>query len=385
MEATLNDHSTRDHALLSASSAHRWLVCTPSAVAAELYTNESSDYAEEGTLAHEVAEQVARAMLEGRPHGIQIDKEKGIDREMIECAEAYADYIQEKMTSPSAKVFLEQQVDFSKWVPGGFGTCDCLILQGNKLTVIDFKYGAGVKVSAVGNPQMSLYALGALDLFEDVYDIETVEETIFQPRMDNVSEDSKPASALTAWGTEIKPIAEKAAKGKGKYTPGTHCQFCAHAGRCRALGALCTETAQALNGKNVKVEVLTDFEISQILELAPLLTMAVNKIKAHALNTIMAGGTVEGWKVVEGKLGNRKYINELDAMKAFVAAGYQKEDITETKLLSPAAMEKALGKKKIADLMEQLTHRAPGSPTLVRDDDKRPSYNRLAEAVKDFD
>lgn len=384
MPVELNNHSTRDHALLSASSAHRWLACPPSAVAGELYNDEGSDFAAEGTLAHEVAEQVARARLEGRPHGIVPDAEKGITGEMIECAEAYADYIQEHITSPDAVVLLEQKLDYSRWVPGGFGTGDCCIIQNRKLTAIDFKYGMGVPVYAHGNPQLRLYGLGAYDLFEDVYDIDEVETCIFQPRIDNVSEATEAAKDLLAWGDAIKPTAELAAKGKGKHQPGDHCRFCPHAGRCKALGKLCTETAKNLAGKNVKVEVMTDWEIAEVLALESQLTMALNKIKAYALDRLMGGGTITGYKLVEGKQGNRKWVSEVEACKALEAAGYPKEDITETKLLSPAGIEKAFGKKKVADLLADLTHRAPGAPTLAPESDKRPAYNRLAEAVKDF-
>lgn len=386
MENTkLNDHSSRDHALLSASSAHRWLACPPSAVASELYTNESSDYADEGTKAHEVSEQVARARLEGRPHGIEPNAEEGITREMIECAEAYADYIQEHITSPNAVVLLEQRLDFSRWVPGGFGTGDCCIIQDRRLTTIDFKYGMGVPVYATGNPQLRYYGLGAYDLFEDVYDIDEVEMCIFQPRIDNISETLESADDLLAWGDEMKPTAEQAAKGKGKYTPGEHCRFCPHAGRCRALGKLCTETVKALDGKNVKVECLAPHEIADILAIESLLTMAIKKVRSYALDTLLSGGEIPGFKVVEGRMGNRKWTSELMAAKAFEEAGFSREDITETKLLSPSQLEKTLGKKRIADLMEQFTHREAGAPTIASELDKRPAYNRLEAAIKDFD
>lgn len=381
MENTkLNDHSARDHALLSASSAHRWLACPPSAVAAELYVNEATDYAAEGTLAHEVAEQIASG------HKVEPDPERGIDREMIECAEGYRDFIEEQKTSDSAVVLLEQRIDFSNWVPGGFGTADCCILQDKHLTVIDFKYGMGVPVYATGNPQMKLYALGAVDLFADIYDIEKVTVVIYQPRLENVSVDTFDLVDLLDWGSNVvKPTAEQAAKGKGKYTPGEHCRFCPHAGRCRALGKLCTETVKALNGKNVKVECLAPHEIADILAIESLLTMAIKKVRSYALDTMLSGGDIPGFKVVEGRLGNRKWTSELMAAKAFEEAGYSREEITETKLLSPSQLEKALGKKRVADLMEQFTHREAGAPTIASESDKRPAYNRLEAAIKDFD
>lgn len=318
-------------------------------------------------------------------HNITPDAEKGIDREMIDAAEAYAALIQEKITSPNALVFLEQRVDFSRWVPGGFGTCDCLIIQDRRLTVIDFKYGEGVPVAAVDNPQIGLYALGALDLFDGIYEIEEVEKCIFQPRIDNISEDLVTTTELLAWGDSIKPVAEQAARGEGEYTPGEHCRFCAHAGRCRALAQLCTKPVKNLYGQMVAVESLAPHELSELLALEPQVTLFYKQAKAHAMRTMLAGGEIPGYKVVTGKLGNRKWLNEVTACKDLEAAGYSRADITETHLLSPAQLEKALGKKNVAEFLEQHTHRAPGSPTIAKDSDYRPAYNRLAEAIKDFD
>ena len=383
-EARLNDHKSRAHALLSASSAHRWLNCPPSAIAATTYKDEGSEFAAEGTLAHEVAEAMAR---NGGCFGVGDElfdqRHADITHEMLDCAGEYSDYILEHIKSPTATVLLEQRVDFSPWVPEGFGTCDCIILQDDTMTVIDYKYGKGVAVDAVNNPQLRLYALGALNDFGIAYDVTKVETHIFQPRINNVDSEAMTADELLAWGDSIKPIAEKAAKGKGTYKAGTHCKFCPHAGKCRALTALCTEKVNAY-GVSAKVPTLAPHEVAEVLELEPVINLWLKSVKAQAMQTLMDGGEVPGFKVVEGKLGNRKWKDEIEVLNALICSGYEKEDVTETKLLSPAGMDKAIGKKKVAELLEALIDRAPGAPTLAPATDKRPVYNRLAEAQKDF-
>ncbi len=371
----LNDHSSRDHALLSASSSHRWLNCPPSAIAAAAYEDEGSEFAAEGTLAHEVAEAVA--------NGFSPPACEDITQEMVDCAEGYRDYIQEHIKSPDAVVLLEQRVDFSPWVPDGFGICDVIILQADTMTVIDYKFGKGVAVDAVDNSQLRLYALGALNDFGIAFDVKNVEMHIFQPRINNISFEAMTTEELYLWGETVKPIANLAAKGKGKYKAGAHCKFCPHAGKCRALTALCTEKVEAY-GISAKVPVLAPHEVAEVLELEPVFNLWLKNVKAQALQTLLDGGEVPGFKVVEGKLGNRKWTDELEVLNALLCSGYAREDVTETKLLSPAGMDKAIGKKKVAELLEKLIDRAPGAPTIAPSTDKRPVYNRLAEAQKDF-
>lgn len=376
----------REHALLSASSAHRWLNCPASAVAAAGYKDEGSEFAAEGTLAHEAAESVTRERLAGHSPDLTNYRgwAEGTDREMVEHAHAYADYIQEHIKSDDAVVLLEQRVDFSTWVPDGFGTCDCIIIQGDTLTIIDYKYGVGVPVSAEANPQMRLYALGALNDFGFAYDVEKVETHIFQPRINNISDDQLTAAELLAWGEKVvKPIAEKAAKGKGKYNAGSWCKFCPHAGRCRTLTRTCTEYVES-HSLRVAVPVLAPHEVAEVLAMEPLVALWLKRVKTQALNTMLDGGEIPGYKLVEGKLGNRKWTDELRVAKALEAEGYSQEDYTETKLLSPAGIDKLLGKKKAAELLADLVERSPGAPTIADAADKRPVYNRLAEAQEDF-
>ena len=377
----LNDHTSRAHALLSASSASRWLACPPSAVAAEAYTNEGTEFTREGTLAHEVAEVYAK----GGHITPEASNASDITLEMIECAMGYADYIQEQIKHDDAIVLLEQRVDFSPWVPDGFGTCDCIILQGETMTVIDYKYGVGVPVSAEDNPQMKLYALGALNDFGLAYDVTHIEMHIYQPRINNISDCALMVEDLLEWAEQtVKPVAEKAVKGKGDYKAGEWCKFCPHAGRCRQLTEVCTEYVET-HSLRVAVPVLAPHEVAEVLAMEPLVALWLKRVKAQALSTLMEGGEVPGWKVVEGKMGNRKWTDELQVAKKLLDSGYAKADFTETKLLSPAAMDKALGKKMVAELLDGMIDRSPGAPTVVPLNDKRPPLDRLAEAQKDFE
>ena len=368
----LNDHNTRAHALLSASSAHRWLNCPPSALAAEGYPRQETEFASEGTLAHEIAEAVAQAKLAGVKKVASWGET--IDKEMVNCAEGYADYIQEQIRSEHKLVLLEQRVDFHEWVPNGFGTADCIIIQGDVMDVIDYKYGKGVEVSAEDNPQMKLYGLGALYDYGFLADVKTVRLHIFQPRINNVSVYELSADELLKWGDEVvKPVAVVAAKGEGQYKAGDHCKFCPHAGRCRELTRLCTETVKSHN-LTAKLPVLAPFEVAEILELEPIINLWLKRVKDQALNTMLAGGSVPGYKVVAGR-GSRGWADDLDVAKILEDGGYNREDFTETKLLSVAQMEKAIGKKKVAELLGGQILSRNGAPTIATEKDRRSAYN----------
>ena len=379
----MNNHAEREHALLSASSAHRWLECPASAVAAEAYPDQETEFTREGTTAHEVAELVTRAALSGEK-SYEYKVPEDLSMEMLRCTDEYRDYILEQRKTADAVVLLEQRVDFSPWVPEGFGTADCIIIQGDTMDVIDFKYGQGVPVYAEDNPQMKLYGLGALNDYGFAFDVQKVRLHIFQPRLNNVSTDELTVDDLLTWAEKtVKPIAEKAAKGKGGYKPGAWCKFCPHAGRCKTLTKLCTEYVET-HSLRVAVPVLAPHEVAEVLAMEPLVSLWLKRVKDQAMTTLLNGGTVPGYKVVEGKLGNRKWTADFQVLETLKAAGYSQEDVTETKLLSPAAMDKALGKKKVAELLEQFIDRAPGAPTLAPESDKRPVYNRVAEAKEDF-
>lgn len=372
----LNNHKDRAHALLSASSSSRWLKCPPSAVAASLYPDTETEYTREGTLAHEVAEAFASG------HGVVVTDSPDVTPEMLRCAEAYSDYIQEQIKSPDAVVLLEQRLDFSPWVPDGFGTGDCLIFQGRRLDVIDYKYGQGVEVSAIGNSQMRLYGLGAIHDFGEIYGIDEVVLHIFQPRKGNVSVETLSFGELLAWGEEVKPIAADAAEGRGEHCAGEHCRFCPHAGVCPALTVSCLAIYN--DGQLVNVPALAPEQVASILAAEPMIIAWLKAVKERALASLLDGDEIPGYKVVAGR-ATRAWADDLEVRSQLFAAGYSMEQITKTETLSPAMMEKALGKKKVAELLSGhiLTH--PGAPTVAPASDKRPVYDRLAEAKKDFE
>ena len=382
IERTIN-HSQRAHALLSASSSERWLACPPSAVAAEAYPKQDTAFTREGTLAHEVAEVLAggRESEMAGVAALNLD----LTQEMIDHGYNYRDYIKEHIQSDDAIVLLEQRVDFSPWVPDGFGTCDCIIIQGETLTVIDYKYGKGVAVEAAHNPQMMLYALGALNDYGFAYSIATVEMHIYQPRIDNISAFTMSADELMEWAEKtVKPTAVQAAEGKGKYSPGNHCRFCPHAGKCRELTKVCTTYVNA-HGLKKKLPILAPHEAAEVLKMEPLISLWLKRVKEQALSDLLEGKEIPGYKVVEGKLGNRKWTDEMQVAEALKGAGYGMEEITETKLRSPAEMDRAIGKKKVAELLTNLIDRAPGAPTIALESDKRPAYDRKAEIAKDLE
>lgn len=380
----LSDHADREHALLSASSAHRWLECPASAVAAEAYPEQDTEYTQEGRRAHEVAEYYARAGRDALKE-VELSENKDITLEMYDCAEGYADYIQEQIKGPDAMALLEQRVDFSPWVPEGFGTADCILIQGDVMDVIDYKYGQGVPVSAVDNPQMKLYGLGALNDYGFAFNVQKIRLHIYQPRINNVSVDELTVDDLMAWAEKtVKPIAQKAIKGKGGYKAGAWCKFCPHAGRCRTLTKTCTEIVET-HDLRVAVPVLAPHEVAEVLATESLVTLWLKRVRDQAMTTLLNGGSIPGYKVVEGKQGNRKWTNDFQVLETLKAADYTQEEVTETKLLSPAAMDKAIGKKKVTELLGQFIDRAPGAPTLAPESDKRPVYDRVAEAAKDFE
>ena len=378
--AELNNHTERAHALLSASSAYRWLECPRSAVAVTKYADEPSPYAAEGTLAHEVAEWVASGK---DPDDLDNTE---ITPEMINHAREYSDYIKERFDGSDDRVFkLETKVDFSPWVPDGFGTCDAILVQGFKMDVFDYKYGIGVPVSAVENPQMKLYALGAMNDYGIMLDVDTVEMHIFQPRINNVSSYAIPVKDLFEWADKtVKPVAKLAAKGKGSFKAGVWCRFCPHAAKCRALAKTCTDFVE-LHGARQSIPSLAPFEVAEVLKMEPMITNWLKRVKAQALADLLDGKDVPGFKAVEGRLGNRKWSDEDKVIDLLVKAGYGPEDYFETKLKSPAGIDSLVGKKEAAKLLADVITREQGAPMLVSDSDSRQAITNKELLLKDFD
>ncbi|WP_337366564.1 DUF2800 domain-containing protein [Phascolarctobacterium sp.] len=362
-----------NHAKLSPSSSHRWLKCTKSVLLEAEFENKTSQAAEEGTAAHALCEHKLKKLLHKRskrPVSIYDSDE------MEEYTDAYADYVMEqldlvKQTCQDPVLLIEQKVNFSQYVPDGYGTADCLIVSDETLHIIDFKYGLGVLVEAKDNSQLKCYALGSLALFEDLYDFQTVTMTIFQPRRENVCTWSIPVEQLKAWAeTELKPKAEMALKGEGEYCPGEWCTFCKATVKCRARAEEKLKLAQA---EFKMPPLLTDAEIEEILAILPDLTKWGNDILSYATDAaINHGKEWTGFKLVEGR-SVRKYKDEESIVQAAKANGYT--DIYRQSIITLTEMQKLMGKKKFDEVLGDLIVKPPGRPTLVPMTDKRPALN----------
>ena len=370
-----------DHAVLSASGSHRWLNCTPSARLELEFENTGSEAAREGTAAHALCEHKLKRALHMRSRRPVSDYDSD---EMEECTDAYVDFVMEqyeaaKQVCEDPVILIEQRLDFSCYVPDGFGTGDCLIISDDRLHIIDFKYGMGVLVEAEGNPQMKLYALGALAVYDALYDIREVSMTIFQPRRENVSTWAIPVEDLKAWAeNELKPRAKMAYDGEGEYLPGEWCTFCRAAVRCRARAEEKLKLAQT---EFRMPPLLTDAEIEDILAVLPDLTKWANEITAYALDTALNHGKEwNGFKVVQGR-SVRKYRDEAAVAEAAKEAGYK--DIYRQSLIPLTEMQRLMGKDRFEEILGGLITKAPGRPTLVPKSDRRPAMN-VSNAINEF-
>ena len=368
------------HALLGASSSHKWLHCPPSARLEEQFENTTSIFAEEGTAAHALAEYKIRSIL-----GEVINRPTS-DYDSDEL-EAYTDiYLnlaielieKAKEGCKDPLILVEQRLDYSCYVPEGFGTGDLIIVADETLDIVDLKYGRGVVVSAEDNPQMKLYALGALSLFAALYNIQTVKMTICQPRLENISSYEINANDLIEWAeTELKPKAALAYKGDGEFLPGEHCRFCRARHACRARADSFLELAKY----DFKLPaLLDDHEIAEVIALADKLSSWAEDVYTYATDkAINERKEWSGYKLVAGR-SNRKYTNEQDVINAVTAAGYT--DIYKQSLIGISDMEKLLGKKVFAELLSELIEKPQGKATLVPANDKRQTLkiNNTAEA-----
>lgn len=369
------------HAFLSASASHRWLNCPPSAKLCESLPDQTSSFAQEGTNCHELC-----AYLVEKALGKDVkDPTKNLtyyNAEMQNCAEEYCSYVLEQLEEAKKycadpMVFIEQRLDFSRWVENGFGTGDCLILADQVLQIIDYKHGLGVLVESDHNSQMMCYALGALEAFDGIYDIDRVTMTIFQPRRDNISTWSCTKEELLKWADEVlAPTAALAYEGKGEFKAGEHCQFCKVKATCRKRAEFNLELAQY---DFAMPDTLDEMEIAAILEKVDQLIAWGNDIKDYALVQAQAGTHFDGWKIVEGR-SNRKFTDEAAVATAVTEAGF---DPYEKKLLGITAMSNLLGKKQFDELLGGLVYKPPGKPALVPESDKRPAMNTATDDFKD--
>lgn len=382
------------HALLSASGAHRWLECTPSAQLELQFPQSTSEYAEEGTAAHELCELTARYWLgeiseaEYENQRDELAKGKYYNAEMQECANDYAKFVAEKTaaareTCEDAFTALEVRVDFSKYVKDGFGTGDCIIVSDNVLEIIDFKYGKGVCVEAAGNPQMKLYTLGAYLEYNTLFDIDSVRMTIFQPRLSGVqSSDEITVKELLEWAEKyVKPRAKLAYKGEGEFAPSEEvCKFCRAKAQCKARA----DKNLKLFDEAPDILLLTPEDAGKILEQAGDIQSWLADLESLVSSTLLAGQPVEGWKMVEGR-SNRRFADELKVVAAMKSAGYDESLLYERKLITLTQMEKDFGKKAVAETLGELIVKPQGKPTLAPAKDKRPEFRPEEQLLAEFD
>ena len=381
------------HALLGASGAHRWLNCTPSARLEEGYADTTSDYAKEGTLAHELCELKLERYLTPMPtrtYNAKLKKIKENDlygaKEMEDATDNYLEHIKELMISFDSKPFVvvEAKVKFSDYVPDGFGTVDCLIISGDTLYVRDFKYGAGVPVSAEINPQMMLYALGAYLENSLFYDIKKVNMGIIQPRINNNSVFEMELETLLEWAKNVvKPSAERAYKGEGEFNPSADtCKFCRAKAQCRARG----EANLALEFEKIKGDefgnVFSNAEMGSILKRAQDLVKWAKDIEEYCLSACLRGEEIQGWKAVEGR-GIRAFTDTDLAIDTLIANGVAEEILFERKQLTLAQIEKTVGKETF-EIVKDFVVKPPGKPTLVSEADKREPISNVTNASDDF-
>jgi len=371
------------HAILSASSSHQWLNCTPSIELEKGFENKTSVAAEEGTLAHELGELSLKLQLgeiNKRKFSSEFKKIEANElytKDMPDYVEIYTDTCMEKVASaraktPDAIAIVEQKLDFSEWVPDGFGTGDFVIIADGTMEICDLKYGTGTPVSAIGNSQMRLYALGAITEFSFLYDIQNVKMTIIQPRLDSITTDEMTVDDLTKWADEyVKPRAELAIKGEGELCVGAHCKFCRAIAVCKAQEEYNMELAKYEFTDSL---LLSDEEIADILGKVDSLVSWAAKIKEYALEQALNGVDYTGYKVVEGR-SNRKWTDEKKVGEILIEQGFIENIIYTRKLSGISNIETAIGKKEVQRLLGEYIEKPPGKPTLAPVTDKREVYS----------
>lgn len=375
------------HAKLSPSSAERWIACPPSVKLSERFPDTTTSYAEEGTTAHLVAEITIRKAL-----GLITEQEAVTRMEEAELSLYYskdmpdnlAPYIEYVVSNATGADFigLEEKLDIGEWVPGGYGTSDAVIIKGDLLEVVDLKYGQGVPVSATGNPQFRLYGLGAVQEWFMLYPFSKVRCTVIQPRLDSISSEELEVPELLDWAERVlKPAALLAEKGEGEYRSGDHCRWC----RAKAICRRRAEDNMALaRYEFAEPALLTNEDIADVLSAAGELKTWASDVEAYALDQALNHGvSFHGYKLVEGR-SLRQLTDEDGAVRILMENGVAEESLYTRSLVGIPAMEKLVGKRRLAELLKDHIVKPQGKPTLVRDTDKRPALNSMEAAAQDF-
>lgn len=379
------------HAVLSASSSSRWLVCTAAPRFEEQFSENTSEYAEEGRLAHSICElkvlKKFTASLSQKAYTTRLNKLKKeplYNIEMDKTSDLYIEHLTERAMQFAAPPYVaaEVRVDYSDYAPDGFGTCDCTMVGGDTLIITDYKHGKGVPVSSENNSQMKLYALGALKKYKAIYGntIKRVVLVIEQLRLsDEPSKWETTVDELVKWGESIRPIAEQAYSGTGEFVPGEHCRFCRGKAQCRVRADVntaleefkdCVPEEKAQPGDNV----LTDSEIGDLLIRGAELVKWYKDLEEYALSALLSGKEVQGWKAVAGR-SNRTFTDQDAALAAVIAAGYDEALVYERKAKTLTELEKLMGKAEFAEKIGQYVVKPIGKPTLAPMSDKREPYN----------
>lgn len=384
---------SRGHSRVSPSGAERWMACTRAPAYEAQFPDKSTTYADEGTLAHSLAElkllkHLGKCPAYEKQHKA-ITKDKLYAPEMDEHTSRYADYVIEKYHEalseyPEAELSLEGEVDLGSVIPGGRGYCDAVIITDKRIAVFDLKYGKGVPVSAIGNPQLRLYGYGAYKMYDWMYDFQEVSMTICQPRLDSISEETLAATDLLIWIADVRPLAKMAVAGEGEFKAGEHCRWCKGAGACRARAEQNIEQAKADFLDETEGDKLTAKEIGKIMQHAAKYAAWYAALQDYAFTQARDHGVkFPGWKLVEGR-SNRKYTDEDKVIGVLKDMGYKPKDYIIKKLKGITDMQKLLGKTGMDAIAEFIT-KPPGKPALVEESDSRPEYSSAAEDFKEGD
>ena len=371
-----------NHAMLSPSSAHRWLHCTPSALLEKSFSDTSSPASAEGTAAHALADHKVKRALRRRSKRPVSDYNTD---EMEECTDDYRDFVMEQLgkerqTCSDAQAYTEIELDLSAYIPHGFGTSDCIIVSDNRMHVIDLKYGQGVLVESEENPQMMLYALGAYQKYRLLYPIETVQMEIIQPRIDNYSSYSCSLKELLAFGEEVRKKADAAIKGEGEFKPGDWCRFCRARAKCKARADYNVQLAFAAG---TPPELLTDEQIGEYLKKGEDVASWLSDVKEYALKACLDGKSIPGWKAVRGR--SVRVFDDTDAaFRDAMKAGVEEALLYERKPLSLSKVEKLMGKKRFNEELGSHVIKPPGKPTLAHESDKREAVTDIVTPEEAF-